>query len=351
MSCKRKKTGKKAFKIIGISFGFFVIICFAIFNILLSRVSNSDEYVDFVVEYGQSRVEIIENLKNAGLIKNKEASLIYVGIHNYKIQAGTYHLNRADNSRDILKNMSNGSYLKQKETINVLFIEGKRITDYASVISDNFGYDYDEVIKVFKDKEYAKTLIDKYSFLKNDILDDEIYYPLEGYLFPNKYSFYKDATVEEIIEKMLKETGNKLNSLQSSIDASGMSIHEILTKASIVEAEGTNASNRAKISQVIDKRISINMNLGMDVTTYYAVQKPLTSNLSNKDLASTSKYNTRLASNLGLPIGPICNPSLESITAALNPSNDNYIYFYASKDGTIKFTDNYDEFLVFKKVG
>lgn len=351
MRSKRKKSKKKIFKVFGICLGFLIVICLVIFNVLLSRISKSDEYVDFVVEYGQSRIEIIKNLKNSGIIKNEEASLIYIGIHNYKIQAGVYHLNRADSSRNILKNMSNGSYLKQKETMNVLFIEGKRITDYASVISDNFGYDYDEVIKVFKDKDYAKTLIDKYSFLKSDILDEEIYYPLEGYLFPSKYSYYKDATVEEIIEKMLKETGNKLNSLQSSIDASDLSIHEILTKASIIETEGTNASNRAKISQVIDKRISINMNLGMDVTTYYAVQKPLTSNLSNKDLANPSKYNTRLATNLGLPVGPICNPSLESITAALNPSNDNYIWFFASKDGTIKFTDNYDEFLVFKKTG
>lgn len=346
----KNKKRKKILSIVLITIASILLIEVIIFNILLSPVSKNSEIVDFTINYGSSRVDIVKNLKNAGIIKNEQAALVLVGLRNLKLQAGTYELNRMDSTRKILKSIANGE-IKGKETINVTFIEGKRITDYAKTISENFNYDYDEVIAVFKDKDYAQELINKYSFLKSDILNSEIYYPLEGYLFPSKYSFYKDATIKEIIEKMLKETANKLNDLKASIDDNSMSIHEIITKASIIEAEGTNASNRAKISQVIDKRIDIGMNLGMDVTTYYAVQKPLTSSLTKKDLASTSKYNTRLETNLGLPVGPICNPSLESITAALNPSNDNYIWFFASKDGTIKFTADYKEFLVFKSNG
>lgn len=346
----KNKKRKKILSIVLITIASILLIGVIIFNILLSPVSKNSEIVDFTINYGSSRVDIVKNLKNAGIIKNEQAALVLVGLRNLKLQAGTYELNRMDSTRKILKSIANGE-IKGKETINVTFIEGKRITDYAKTISENFNYDYDEVIAVFKDKDYAQELINKYSFLKSDILNSEIYYPLEGYLFPSKYSFYKDATIKEIIEKMLKETANKLNDLKASIDDNSMSIHEIITKASIIEAEGTNASNRAKISQVIDKRIDIGMNLGMDVTTYYAVQKPLTSSLTKKDFASTSKYNTRLETNLGLPVGPICNPSLESITAALNPSNDNYIWFFASKDGTIKFTADYKEFLVFKSNG
>ena len=143
----------------------------------------------------------------------------------------------------------------------------------------------------------------------------------------------------------------KLSKYSQNIEDRGLNYHELLSAASIVEMEGTNATNRAKVSQVIYKRLSIGMNLGMDVTTYYAVQKEMKEPLTKQDLASTSKYNTRLMSYLGLPVGPICSPSMESIIATLNPSDTDYIYFYASKTAEIKFTANYNEFLQFIREG
>ena len=346
----KKSKVKKVLIIIAISILVLITILYIIYNILLSPVSKQSEVVDFNIISGTSRVDIIKDLHSAGIIKNELAAIVYTGIHNLKLQAGEYRLNRDDSTRNILKKIAKGE-IKEPDTINVTFVEGKRITEYAKVISEAFGYDYNEVLAVFKDKDYASELINKYSFLTSDILDKEIYYPLEGYLFPSKYNFYQTASIKEIIEKMLKEMGNRLNDIKVNIDDANLTVHELLTMASIVEAEGTNATNRASIAQVINKRISIGMNLGMDVTTYYAVQKNLTEALTKKDLASKSKYNTRLESYLGLPIGPICSPSLESINASLNPSNTNYLYFYASSDGTIKFTDSYDEFLVFKRNG
>src|SRR5699024_4394226 len=103
------------------------------------------------------------------------------------------------------------------------------------------------------------------------------------------------------------------------------------------------------VVQVINTRIDLNMNLGMDVTTYYGVQKDMKEILTNVDINDSNPYNTRVSGFLGLPVGPICNPSIESIEAALNPADTNYIYFFADiVTGNVYFTDNYDEFLNFK---
>jgi len=313
--------------------------------------TNSTNKELFVINPGTSRVDIVKKLAEAKLIKNDKVGIIYVYLNNLNLQAGEYHISKSQTLEEILKHINEGE-VKKKEEISVTFIEGKRIPDYAKVISEKFpNYTYDEVIAKFKDRDYAKKLIASHSILDDEILDSEIYYPLEGYLYPDTYSFFTDATLEDIIEKLVTTMEQKLSKYSKNIEDRGLNYHELLSAASIVEMEGTNATNRAKVSQVIYKRLSIGMNLGMDVTTYYAVQKEMKEPLTKQDLASTSKYNTRLMSYLGLPVGPICSPSMESIIATLNPSDTDYIYFYASKTGEIKFTANYNEFLQFIREG
>ena len=150
---------------------------------------------------------------------------------------------------------------------------------------------------------------------------------------------------------MLNETNKKLETIKDEINASKYSIHEILTMASIVEKEAISYSDRQKVAQVIYKRLNINMNLGMDVTTYYGVGKSLKETLTNLDLNDENPYNTRITSFIGLPVGPICNPSIDSIKAVLNPAETDYTYFYADViTGNVYFTDDYNEFLDFKRI-
>lgn len=313
--------------------------------------SNSTDKELIVINPGTSRVDIVKKLAEDGFIKNEIVGIDYVYVNNLNLQAGEYHISKSQSLEEILNHIHEGE-VKKKEEIKVTFIEGKRIPDYAKVISEKFpNYTYEEVIAKFKDRDYAKKLIASHSILDDEILDSEIYYPLEGYLYPDTYSFFTDATLEDIIEKLVTTMEFKLKDLRPNIEEKGLTYHELLSAASIIEMEGTNASNRANVAQVIYKRLAIGMNLGMDVTTYYAVQKEMKDVLTKQDLASTSKYNTRLATNKGYPVGPICSPSMESIRAALNPSDTNYIYFYASKSGVIKFTDNYSEFLQFIREG
>lgn len=320
---------------------------------LLTPVSNSSELVNFTVNQGDSKMQIVDNLKSAGLIKNKYVALIYIFLSgNTNIQAGDYELNRVESTNDIIKTIANGDIIDiEREYVNITFKEGITLKEYLQLLSENTNLDYDEMLNEINDSDFLKSLINDYWFLSDDILNTDIYYALEGYLYPNTYQIYTETNLNEVIRKMLNETSKKLNTVKDELDASDYSIHEILTMASIVEKEAINYNDREKVAQVIYKRLNINMNLGMDVTTYYGVGKSMKEELTNLDLNDENPYNTRITSFIGLPVGPICNPSISSIEAVLNPAETDYTYFYADVlTGNVYFTDDYNEFLEFKKI-
>ena len=308
----------------------------------LTSVSKKSEKVTFTASGGA--LKVASDLYEAKLIKSKIASNIYVRLHKMTLKAGTYELDRNMSVKEIFEIISDSSNSKQ-DTVYVTFIEGKKLTDYVKVISENFSYSEDEILSVLSDQEYLKELINKYDFLSEDILNSDIYYPLEGYLYPDTYEYYKDASIKSIFEKMLDKMAKVLDNYDVSIKETGKNIHEILTIASIIESESMMDEDRSIVSQVIYKRLNMNMSLGMDVTTYYGVKKSLKETLTQSDLDNNNPYNTRITSFIGLPVGPICNPSLKSIEAALNPSDTDYVYFYADvKTGKLYFAKTYDEF-------
>ena len=342
---------KKKILIVVISILVMILLIVGLYFYGLTSVSKDSEKVEFTIKSGTSTKAVINNLYEAGIIKSKIASSIYIKLNsNITVKAGTYELDRKKNTQEIFEILDGNNAIQ--DTIKVTFTEGKRIVDYAKVISDNFGYSESEVLNTISDKEYLKTLINKYDFLSNDILNSDIYYPLEGYLFPDTYEFYKDASIKSIIEKMLDKMAKVLDNYSTSLADSSFSTHEILTIASIIENETKFKEDRAPVSQVIYKRLDLNMSLGMDVTTYYGAKKSMSETLTRSDLDAENAYNTRNTSFLGLPVGPICSPRKEAIEAALNPSDTNYIYFYADvygKDGKeyigkLHFAENYNEF-------
>lgn len=308
----------------------------------LKSVGKSDEEVIFIIKQGTPSKTIIDNMENAGLLRNKYAGYIYMKLHkDINLQAGTYVLNKGMDFKSIIKTLNRGDVLD--DSVSVTFVEGKRLKVYAKQISDKFGYTEDEVINVWNDKEYLGELIEKYWFLTDEILNDKLYYALEGYLYPNTYQFKKDASIKEITEKMLNTTGVFLDKYKSEIEKSKYSVHEILSMASIIELEAVSYEDREKVSQVIYKRLDTGMTLGMDVTTYYAVQRDMKEELWQKDLVVNNPFNTRVV--LGLPVGPICNSSIESVFASLNPADTDYLYFYADvKTGKVYFAQNETEF-------
>lgn len=307
----------------------------------LTKVSNNKETIDFEITSGESKTDIIDELSSKGLIKSKIAAYIYIGLHrNLNLQAGKYELSENMTLEEILNKFHNGEIDTDKTTFSLTFVEGKRLTNYAQIIANSTNTSSEEVLSVLSDKEYLKELINKYWFLTENILNENIYYPLEGYLFADTYEFYQGSSIKDIVAKMLDEMNNVLSKYKSYIDNSEYSIHEILTLASIVEVEGSNSDDRAGVAGVFYNRLKSGWSLGSDATTYYAAQVDFSErDLYWSELNDVNAYNTRPAAMAGkLPVGPICTPSEESILAVLNPSKHDYYYFVADKNGKTYFT-------------
>lgn len=335
---------KKLLIIIGVIL--VVIACFiALYFYGLSPVSKDNEIVEFSIASGESKKDIVDALDEAGLIKSKISAYIYVGLHrSLNLQAGTYELSPSMSLKEIMEMLDSGDVSENEQTYTLTFVEGRRLVDYASMIAEATNTTIEDVLAVMSDEAYLNELIGKYSFLSTDILNSEIYYPLEGYLFADTYEFYKDSSIKDIIETMLNGMANVLNDYQEEIANSGYSIHEILTLASIVEQEGINSDDRAGVAGVFYNRLNANMSLGSDATTYYGVRKDFSDDLYISEINDNNPYNTRLASMAGrLPIGPICSPSRESILAVLNPEEHDYYYFVADKNGDTYFMKTYAE--------
>lgn len=309
---------------------------------LASPVDKNDKKdIEVEITKGISVVKISNILKEEKLIRSKTLFKVYIKLYSNKtLKAGNYMLNRSMSLSEIVEVLEEGSKF-DSNTLKLTFKEGQRITDYAKVVADSTNNNYEDVIAIFKDKNYMSELINKYWFLTNNILQDGIYYPLEGYLAPDTY-YFKDSDVDpkEIIERMLDEMNKELTEYRVSL---GDNVHYYLTMASIVELEGKTLEDRQNIMGVFNNRISAGMHLGSDVTTYYAFQASMSTKLTSEQYNTTNPYNTRPTSKVGPPIGPICNPDLTSIQASINPINNNYLYFVADSNGKVYYSRTIDE--------
>jgi len=165
----------------------------------------------------------------------------------------------------------------------------------------------------------------------------------EGYLFPDKYNFAKPVTPEEILEVMVRQFRRKVPpDAEKRAGEMGLSLHQVVTIASIIEKETGVGEEKVIVSAVIRKRLAIGMPLQMDPTVIYGAKR-FDGTVTRKDLRTTGPYNTYL--NRGLPPGPICNPGLESLAAALNPSKTEYLYFVSKNDGAHTFSRTLPEHL------
>ena len=309
---------------------------------LASPVDKNDKKdIEVEITKGISVVKISNILKEEKLIRSKTLFKVYIKLYSNKtLKAGNYMLNRSMSLSEIVEVLEEGSKF-DSSTLKLTFKEGQRITDYAKVVADSTNNNYEDVIAIFKDKNYMSELINKYWFLTNNILQDGIYYPLEGYLAPDTY-YFKDSDVDpkEIIERMLDEMNKELTEYRVSL---GNNVHYYLTMASIVELEGKTLEDRQNIMGVFNNRISAGMHLGSDVTTYYAFQASMSTKLTSEQYNTANPYNTRPTSKVGPPIGPICNPDLTSIQASINPINNNYLYFVADSNGKVYYSRTIDE--------
>lgn len=302
--------------------------------------------ITVIIPSGASTKQISEILKEKNLIKSSNFFMAYLKINKKNtLKASTYTLKQSMTLDEIIDTLEKGNNYNPDE-IKITFKEGINVRKIAKIIDENTNNTYDDVLKKIQDTNYIQTLIEKYWFLNNKILDKNIYYPLEGFLFPDTYIFKnKDVSVEEIFSIMLDKMDEVLTPYKKDITKNNKDIFDIITMASLVEQEGVKIDQRKNIASVFNNRIEKNMNLGSDVTTYYAIKVDMNErDLYASEINTYNPYNTRGPRMEGkLPIGPICIVSKSSIEAALYPNKTDYLYFVADKHKNVFFTKTYNE--------
>lgn len=304
--------------------------------------SKNDEPVTVNIPTGSGASYIVEILDENGLVKNKTCAKINARIGGYDtLQANTYIFSKSMSLTEMFKAINTGdfNYLsKEKLTIR----EGLTIPQVAEAIAAEMPFSKEEIIKKWSDKTYLKELISQYWFLTDDILDADIKYPLEGYLYPETYFITEEnPSIESLTVMMLDMMDTQLTSIKGELEDNKYSIHEILTLSSIVEKESSNVSDAMpEVAGVFFNRLDKGISLGSDVTVNYIFEKDGVE-LTVSQLDSDNKYNTRKFT--GLPPGPICSVNLTAIDSVLNYKDTEYMFFYATPEGEIIFSKTVEE--------
>ena len=323
--------------------GFLLIISFIFYQYNMSPIDSSSKAdIEVVIPQGMSTDNIAKTLYDKGLIRNELFFKMYLRLNNVgSLKASTYLLTKSMSLDEIAKALVKGS--TNQDVVRITFKEGETISDYADLVAKNTNISKEDFISKTEDVTFLNTLMNEYWFITEDVLNGELYYPLEGYLFPDTYEFNKDNLDSEvIIRTLLDEEEEKLEPYKERL--SNLNVHSILTLASMAELEGVKDEDRRLIVSVFNNRLEQGMNLGSDVTTYYAFNEEMNSDLTSEMFNTYNPYNTRSSEMAGrLPIGPICNPSLSSIEAALNPEASDYLYFVADKNRNVYFTRSVSE--------
>ncbi|WP_239004783.1 endolytic transglycosylase MltG [Paenibacillus tepidiphilus] len=286
--------------------------------------------VEFTVEKGMGSAEIADLLEEHGIIRN---ALLFKGYLRWvnegsAFMAGTYTASPGDTYDTLIARLNAGDVVKE-ETVVFTIPEGFTAQQVADKLAEAWGQPADTFLKLIDTGtglEAVQTL---------DVPENaDVRHRLEGYLFPETYELAKDSTPQEIIAAMLEQFTKKLDSIegwQEKLEKRGLTLHELLTVASLVEREVVVDEERPLVAGVIYNRLDKGQNLEIDATVQYLLDKQK-ERLLYKDLEAESPYNTY--KNPGLPPGPIANPGLASIQAALEPEASDYYFYVTKKDGT-----------------
>jgi len=308
---------KKIF-LAAILFLIFIGLAFYIFNrqAVFSHGTQSNTQT-FELKAGEGVTEIARRLERGNLIQNAYYFDYYVWKTQSrgKIQAGSYELTGQMTVPEIVAILSVGKVISNET--KVTFPEGSSLQQMSEALKGK-GFDGDEFLRLAKCACGVKTDFD---FLKSR--PDKS--TLEGFLFPDTYIFRKDATAADIVNRMLENFGEKLTQAMSAkIFSDNRNIFQVVTMASILEKEAKTSEDMKLASGIFWKRIADGMPLQSCATVAYVLGKDKVQ-FSFDDTRTPSPYNTYL--NKGLPPGPINNPGLVAIQAAIYPTASDYNFF------------------------
>lgn len=271
-------------------------------------------FVTVVIKEGSSVARIADKLKEEKIIGSPYLFKVYTKLTGQSgiLQAGEFKLSRGMSSSDVLDVITDA----RANEISLTFVEGWTLAQMGKYLEEQNVVNLSE-------------------------WDAAASHDLEGYLFPDTYRFLKGVSADEIVARVRAEMEEKITAeMRSELERNGTSVHEMLTMASIIEKEVSSAEDRKKISDIFWKRMAIGMALQADSTVNYVTGKNSPA-ISYEDRDVDSPYNTYKYK--GLPPGPISNPGLSAISAAVYPTSNPYYFFLTDEDGNVWYAKTLDE--------
>jgi len=311
--------------------------------------SKSEEDIEVEIPIGSSSTEIANILEENGIIKDARIFRFYIKFKNeLDFQAGQYTLSPKMTLKETIKELQTGTFIEEPID-RVTIPEGKSLEEIATIFSKKLSFSPDEFIEKANDEQFIKEKMKKFpSLLTDEILNEDIINPLEGYLFAGTYDiFSEDIKAGEVITMMIERTNKLFEERTDDIENSDFSTHEILTLASVIERESKFSEDRPKVSQVYINRLNENMKLQSDITAFYGLQHKAV--VTYEDVEVESPYNTYVID--GLPVGPISSPSTEAIDAVLEPEGKEFtkLYYFSRPSGETFYSDSLEEHNNIKK--
>lgn len=286
--------------------------------------------------------EVAQTLEKSGVIDETSYFKMFAMLtkSDEGFTQGTYEMRKNMDYEAIINYlMSSGN---RTDTVSVMITEGENVLEVAQTLKENGVLsETDKFLELCSSDNFDED----FSFLKDIKNGSDRYYKLEGYLYPDTYEFYKNEDAENVIYKFLNNYEmkitekqdvrgyDKLTTVKKMVEESnsGYTLDEVMIIASIIQAEAANTDDMYNVSSILHNRLEASAdlgvsNLGLDSTKFYPYR-----NADNAPDNFVSKYDTY--DEAGLPEGPICNPGMEAIKAALNPNSTSYYYFCHDSEG------------------
>jgi len=333
----------KAFKKLILLFVFVVFVVGLIFiisykNVIEKPLKSNEDTILIEVKQGEGFNDILNKLDKENKLSGKFLLKVKLAIDkkNIKLREGIYEIGTNSTLENLINNLENET--GDKGLVKLTIPEGYSVEDIAKTVEEKNICSKEEFLKAVKSYNLP-------SFIK---VNEQKRYNLEGFLYPDTYLIEKGSDANYIIKIMLHRFEDVLKQAkdETKVDIKDEDVERIINVASMIEKEARVQSDRPLISSVIQNRLEKDMKLQIDAAVIYALGYHVDVVL-NKHLEINSPYN--VYKYKGLPIGPIANPGIDSIKAALNPDETDYLYYILQADGSHYFTNNYNDFLKKKK--
>ncbi len=327
-----------------------ILIIFIISTLFLVIKNNTNKALDpsnneniyYEVKPGSDPYTVAQELQEMDVIIDAQNLYDLFVDNDGQLYVNTYVLSPSMTPEEIF-NILNSPTSNINSEDKLLIYEGETVDQVAESLALLVDENKNQILDYWSDETNLNKWISKYEILTEDILSDQIIYPLEGYLYPATYDVLPEDNLESITLKILDQTNASYVGYLGKEGPENYSFHQMLTLASIVERETIFPKDKPKVAGVFLNRIRIDQKLESDITVLYALGEHKET-VTYDDLEVDSPYNTY--ANLGLTPGPISSVSLETLDSTYNYEENDYYFFFAKQDtGEVIYTKTYEEHL------